>query len=152
MAKTLGAAAATLILASLLGCDSTPTQPDLPPGSTLTLAVAARQTQPGGDVALDLTVTNRGAVPVTVSLSDGCEVNYIVSRPAGSVWRWENHVACTLAVVERRLGPGEILAYGTNWDLRADDGSPAAPGVYTLRGALRTLLRIESPPVTFVVE
>lgn len=152
MAKTLGAAATALLAASLLACDGTPTQPDLPPRSSLALAVTAHQSQPRGDVTLDLTVTNRGTAPVTITLSDGCEVNYVVSRAASPVWRWENHSVCTMAVVERRLGPGEILSYGTNWDLRADDGSAAAPAIYTLHGALRTLPRIESPAVTFEVE
>lgn len=151
MAKSLGRATTILILAFLLGCDGTPTQPDLPPTSPLVLAASARQSRPGDDVTLQLALTNRGLVAVEVSLYDGCEVNYFVSRPVSSVWNSNNHAVCTLAVVEFELRPGETRHYTKSWDLTADDGSPVQPGVYSLRGALRGP-PIESPAVSFVVE
>lgn len=149
MFRSLTGAATILIAVSVLGCDGSPTQPGLPGGS-LELTVAAHQAQAGGDVTLDLTLTNRGFRSVEVRFPDGCQVDFIVSGPSGPVWNWINHVACTLAEVVVVLGPGESRRYTATWDVRADDGSAVAPGTYTVRGALRGQ-PLESPAVSFDV-
>jgi hypothetical protein len=151
MANRLDGAAMILILASVLGCSDSPTQPGPVPDPNQTLAVAAHQAQIGDDVTIDLRLTNLGTSPIEFTLSDGCEVNYIVTHQGRPVWNWANHVGCTQAIVLRRLEPGESRSYSTRWNRTTDDGSRAAPGTYTVRGALRTLPVTESPPVDFVV-
>lgn len=94
----------------------------------------------GEAVPMTLRAENVTDGPVELHLR-GREIVFdlVVTRSDGTVaWRrLEGEVVPAILRLET-LPAGEALVLEATWDQRANDGSPVAPGVYTVRGELLT--------------
>jgi hypothetical protein len=87
-----------------------------------------------------LRLTNDGARPLELRLL-GREAAFdiVVSGEDGrTVWRRLAGAVLPMALQLRVLAPGETLELAGAWPQRRDDGAPAAPGSYTVRGEIPT--------------
>jgi len=111
-----------LLLAALAcaGTPSTPNGSDGPPGNGTPIGdvVVRGDIEYTGDVAVmesfpvqlagTVTITNRGSDAETIVFPDGCVALLRAYRPGeeSPVWDQASEMGCTMALVEKTLGPG----------------------------------------------
>ena len=115
-------------------------EPDpVPAPAPLALRVDLPDLAPAGmDVPFRLALANRGDRPIPVELG-GRPVAFdlVVRRADGAiVWRRLEGVPIEMILVQRTLGPGEVVTFEGHWDQRDSRGKQVPPGVYQVRGVL----------------
>ncbi|MEZ0334698.1 MAG: BsuPI-related putative proteinase inhibitor [Gemmatimonadales bacterium] len=114
--------------------------PAVPNGEPVPILLWVRNV---GDKPLELYLTGRPiAFDITITRADGTQV-----------WRRLEGAAISAILRIEVLGPGEVLELKDAWNQRQDDGKPAGPGVYQVRGALPTEgpAPLETSPVSLLV-
>ena len=106
---------------------------------TLHLSVPPR-VRAGEPVPITLSVTNRGATPLTLYLKGRPIAFDVVVRRKGGEIVWRRLRGATIAMVLRveTVAPGDSLRFKENWPQRTQSGAPAGPGDYTVTGELPT--------------
>jgi intracellular proteinase inhibitor BsuPI len=118
-----------VLFAAALGLDS----------MTLRLAVPTR-VRVGEPVPVTLSVTNRGATPLTLYLKGRPIAFDIVVRRKGGEIIWRRLHGATIAMVLRveTVPPGDSMQLEDVWPQRTQAGAPVQPGDYTVTGELPT--------------
>ncbi|HEX2450690.1 MAG TPA: BsuPI-related putative proteinase inhibitor [Gemmatimonadales bacterium] len=109
----------------------------------------------GTPVPMTLRVTNTSDRPLELHLRGRpIAFDLVVRQSDGSVvWRRLAGAMIAMVLQLRTLSPGETLELTDAWPQQRTDGSPAAPGDYTVTGSLLTdsQASLDSPPVPFRV-
>lgn len=92
----------------------------------------------GEQVQIVLSLTNRGADPLTLHFSSGCEAFFTVADDAGAiVYDFRQHVGCPGIITQRTIQPNETVIYRFGWNQVDDSGAAVpAPANYLIRGFL----------------
>lgn len=138
-----------LLLAVLIaaGCARETTTPDGPGGGAAVVhddveyraETAVMESFPV-QLATTVTLTNRGTTPVTLTLPDGCAVllrAYRSENATTPAYDAQRNVACTLALQEVTLPPGDREQFSTRSDAREILGDSLPDGTYHLRALVR---------------
>lgn len=105
---------------------------------------------PGETVQIELSLTNRGSLPVTLHYSSSCEAFFSVADGAGSVvYDLRLHVGCLAIVTERTIQPNETVVYPFTWAQVNDSGAPVPrPANYRIRGFFDSQEAVPDAPTT----
>lgn len=114
-------------------------QPETAPSDSVRLWLEApSEVRRGEHVPMTLRVRNILSRPVTLEHGGRpLTFNLIVTRPDGTqVWSRMHGRGVLDIQWSTTLQPGETLEFTEAWDQRANNGTPVAPGTYSIRGAL----------------
>jgi len=95
----------------------------------------------GDSVPLALVLKNIGDSPLDPGLGLPSDADFVVTRAGDTSEVWGNlHARKILMGALRRgaISPGDSIRIEDHWDQRGNDGRPVRPGMYCVRGDLRT--------------
>ncbi|NMO17061.1 hypothetical protein HPC49_11395 [Pyxidicoccus fallax] len=88
----------------------------------------------GEQVLLTLQVTNRSALPVTFSFSNGQRYDFTARDASGNaLWTWSTGRTFDTAS-QQTIPAGATVTWQETWSFSADDGRPVLDGAYTVTG------------------
>ena len=90
----------------------------------------------GGTFRFDLRLTNTARAPLQQGYG-ACEPVVVSREDTGEVVWQSGNGPCPTVLLDLDLGPGETFTLGARWNGRDSLGTPAAPGRYRVRMALR---------------
>jgi len=89
----------------------------------------------GNPALMTLEVKNTSLFPVTVSFSTAQQYEFTAQDASGAtVWTWSFGKTFSPNGTSRTLAAGETVRYQESWNFKANSGSWAPNGSYTLRG------------------
>ncbi|HEY8392710.1 MAG TPA: BsuPI-related putative proteinase inhibitor [Capillibacterium sp.] len=102
------------------------------PSLTKVLLTTSGEYQITGDkVVFDFALTNHSPEGIELLFGSGQQFELAITDEKGEeVYRYSNGKVFTLAIVERKLNPGEALHWQDQWDRRDKTGKPVRPGRY----------------------
>lgn len=108
------------------------------PGLPLRLTLEVpQQAQAGQSVPLKLRIENISGKVLNLTVGYA-PYDFIVTTPDGTeVWRWSYGKVFPLAATSLTLQPEEVKEYSETWDQLDNEGYPASPGTYIVRGFFR---------------
>jgi hypothetical protein len=87
-----------------------------------------------GGLTFRIDLKNEGKSAVSVEFSDSQVFDLAVSNMAGDlVWKWSHDKAFLQVMWQLDLKPGDVCSRTADWDCKANDGSPLAPGIYRVK-------------------
>lgn len=82
-------------------------------------------------VSFDFTLTNHSSAVLELPFGSGQQFELVIRDEKGEeVYRYSDGKAFTLALVYKRINPGESLRWQDQWDLRDKEGNAVTPGRY----------------------
>lgn len=104
------------------------------PALSLTLRSDRAEYFLGQPVQLELTLTNLGRIPISVSVPTSQLYDFAVLRDGREVWRWSAGRVFPMEVTEIVLAPGQTGSYKAAWDQRDAQGRSVVAGRYVAVG------------------
>ncbi len=96
----------------------------------------------GNVVRLRLELRNTGTGAFTLNVAGWpAPYDFVVTQVRGApVWNWRQTQSDTIQAIIRfqSIGPGEVVRYDGQWDLRDRKGRAIKPGLYYVRGVFPT--------------
>ncbi len=92
----------------------------------------------GAPVPLVLSVRNIGSRSKTLRFDSGQKFDFIAMRGSHEIWRWSDNEVFIEPLVDRTLGPGEVLTFKQVWRQQDSEGRQMGTGEYKILGVLTT--------------
>ncbi len=96
------------------------------------MAVGKTAFQAGEPIAIVMSVTNTGAVPLSLTMTSAQQYEVIVRQRGALIWQWSHDKAFAQVVRDTELAPGATLSFQVTWDQRDLQGRRVEPGPYDI--------------------